>query len=323
MKILRRIFYLILILSALTVSAFCAKASGDPLARLDAALFVQTPSCDEPTASAILTLESVPELKSKNAAVEWYRDGILISPARSFLLQPGAYSVCSFSVVFSEQMPAQTVLTAVIRCGGNTRAFSAAVKPQNRDAEFYARLKTLSKPYRIDVSRFQNVVLVWAQDENGQYSILQNAFVCSTGKATPRGTYSGGGTIRWQTLFGSEETNWRYVYGQYITRITGSILFHSVPYYTPDASDLETLQYNLLGTRASLGCVRLTVEAAKWIYDNVPYGTQITLTDELSLPVRKPVAPKLSPADPRSGWDPTDPDENNPWRNENLSTLLR
>lgn len=44
-----------------------------------------------------------------------------------------------------------------------------------------------------------------------------------------------------------------------------------------DKGSLEYLEYNKLGTSASMGCVRLTVENAKWIYDNCPAGTTIRM----------------------------------------------
>ena len=34
-----------------------------------------------------------------------------------------------------------------------------------------------------------------------------------------------------------------------------------------------------LGRRASHGCIRLTVEDAKWIYDNCPAGTTVIIQD--------------------------------------------
>lgn len=30
-----------------------------------------------------------------------------------------------------------------------------------------------------------------------------------------------------------------------------------------------------MGHRASAGCIRLTTDHAKWIYDNIPYGTKV------------------------------------------------
>ena len=68
--------------------------------------------------------------------------------------------------------------------------------------------------------------------------------------------------------------------------------------------------YNQLGTTASAGCVRLTVADAKWIYDNCEIGTLIEIYEEDDPgPLGKPEAIKLPEG---SGWDPTDPDPENP-----------
>ena len=73
-------------------------------------------------------------------------------------------------------------------------------------------------------------------------------------------------------------------------------------------------KYNKLGQQASMGCVRLTVEDAKWIYDNCPSGTAVEVYDsEDPGPLGKPETLKLDKDNINKGWDPTDPDERNPW----------
>jgi len=106
------------------------------------------------------------------------------------------------------------------------------------------------------------------------------------------------------------------VYGKYACRITGHILFHSVPYEKKDKSTLEWWEYDKLGTKASLGCIRLTVQDAKWIYDNCVPGTKIEFYSSSNPgPLGKPKAQKISGAESVRNWDPTDPDKNNPWKN--------
>ena len=133
--------------------------------------------------------------------------------------------------------------------------------------------------------------------------------VCSVGLdgATPTGTYTTSDKYTWRLLSGN-------VYGQYATRITGHILFHSVPYFTQSKSDLEYDEYNKLGQPASLGCIRLSVADAKWIYDNCPKGTTVTIYDsDQKEPLEKPTPIHIDTNDSRRVWDPTDPDSNNPW----------
>lgn len=175
--------------------------------------------------------------------------------------------------------------------------------------------KTGKEKYYIRVNNQANVVTIYKKDANGYYTIPYKAMVCSIGTATPEsGTYKTSDKYTWRKLFGHTEGT--YVYGQYATRIVKSILFHSVPYQNPnDPSSLEYWEYDKLGTKASAGCIRLTVQDAKWIYDNCEKGTQVEFySDPNPGPLGKPTAQKISnEASYVRGWDPTDPSGSNPW----------
>ena len=162
--------------------------------------------------------------------------------------------------------------------------------------------------YYIKVSYTSNVVAIYTKDDSGEYNNLVKTMVCSTGTATPRGgVYKLNTKYRWLPLFGN-------VYGQYCSRITGYILFHSVPYLRNREPDsLEYWEYDKLGTAASAGCVRLTVADAKWIYDNCASGCYVEFCTTLN--VSKPSAAKISSNEACRNYDPTDPVANNPWRN--------
>ena len=167
--------------------------------------------------------------------------------------------------------------------------------------------------YRLEVNCEQNVVNVYERDENGEYKNCVKVMLCSVGSATPKsGTYSlkKYGGWEWKGLQGD-------VFGQYATQITGNILFHSVPYTKRgDNSSLEYWEYDKLGTPASLGCIRLTVKNAKWIYDNCASGTKVYFyKDSNPGPLGKPSERKISGDSEVNGWDPTDPDSDNPWKN--------
>ena len=170
--------------------------------------------------------------------------------------------------------------------------------------------------YYIKVNIKANVVNIYKKDEKGKYTIPFKAMVCSTGKATPAAgnvyTMPGKQWDRypWGTMVGG-------VYAQYYTRIVGNILFHSVPYTKEKKSCLEYWEYDKLGTKASAGCIRLTVKDAKWIYNNCPVGTKVEFySDSNPGPFGKPTAQKISNESKNvRGWDPTDPDPNNPWKN--------
>ena len=74
-------------------------------------------------------------------------------------------------------------------------------------------------------------------------------------------------------------------------------------------------QFNLLGESASLGCVRLACNDAKWIYDNCKPGTQVIVYDDAENPgpLGKPEEVKITSENPYKKWDPTDDHMNNPW----------
>lgn len=167
--------------------------------------------------------------------------------------------------------------------------------------------------YYIKVNYGANVVNIYTKDADGNYTVPYKAMICSTGTSTPAsGIYSIKLKWKWLALFGD-------VYGYYTTQIVGNILFHSVPYLEKgNPASLEYWEYDKLGTSASMGCIRLKVEDAMWIYNNCPSGTMVEFYSSSNPgPLGKPSVPKISGYDsPYRDWDPTDPDSSNPWKKD-------
>ena len=155
-------------------------------------------------------------------------------------------------------------------------------------------LSTVSGSYRIMVNKATNCVTIY------KGGMPVKAMICSTGADTPVGTFTVSGKWKWLAMVGN-------VYGKYVTQFYGNFLFHSVPYtQIYNAHSLQTEEYNKLGTQCSHGCVRLCVEDAKWIYDNVPYYSSVTVIDSAGAdPLPRPVREWL-PAG--MNYDPTDPE---------------
>ena len=170
---------------------------------------------------------------------------------------------------------------------------------------------TSPKTYYIKVNLQKNVVTVYKKDSKGHFTVPYKAMLCSDGKETPMGTYdiSWTGRWRWLSLVGG-------VCGQYCTQISGDYLFHSVPYTRwQDKGSLQKGEYDKLGTTCSHGCIRLTVADARWIYNHKSDIAAVKLYKSSDPgPLTRPVTQKIGEAKYK-GWDPTDPDENNPWRN--------
>lgn len=132
------------------------------------------------------------------------------------------------------------------------------------------------KKYLLKVSTKDQRVYAYSWNEKqGAYTNLARTMVCSTGLAstpTPKGTYTAvGPVVRWG-YFPKYD-----VWAQYLYRIKGPYLFHSVLYDEADESTVKWGSVNKLGSPASHGCIRLSVEDARWIYNNCPAGTTVTV----------------------------------------------
>lgn len=172
--------------------------------------------------------------------------------------------------------------------------------------------------YIIYVNRTQNCITVMEQNADGT-STVAKVMVCSCGRdghATPEGTFRTSDYYVWRQLVDGS-------FGRYAVRFNNRILFHSVPYEQMSEDALLWEQYNLLGQNASLGCVRLSVVDAKWIYDNCKVGTVVVVYSEETLmeDVIKPTAISIPEDSPYRNWDPTDLNANNPWLGEQFATF--
>ncbi len=174
--------------------------------------------------------------------------------------------------------------------------------------------------YSIDVNLAYCTVTVYENNSDGSRTPI-NVMACSCGREgceTPTGTF-----------YTSDKYDWGWMVdgsvAQYVTRFNGSILFHAVPSWSPEPGNMEIGEYNKLGSPASLGCIRLCVADAAWIYWNMPWGTEVNVFYDWDSagPWGKPSSYKI-PDDiaPLNQWDPTDPVDWNPWHGYyiNIST---
>ena len=165
--------------------------------------------------------------------------------------------------------------------------------------------------YSIWVNLAYCVVTVYeCYSDGGQYPIRSMACSCGrAGQETPEGVF-----------YTSDKYDWGYMadgsWAAYVTRFNGDILFHAVPSWNPAPGNIEIGEYNKLGGPASLGCIRLCVADASWIYYNMPWGTQVVVYTDYNSPGPWgfPGTYKVPDDIPQvRQWDPTDPDPGNPW----------
>lgn len=160
--------------------------------------------------------------------------------------------------------------------------------------------------------------------ENGEW-VEDRIMICSSGKgknATPVGKYTIYERYEYK-LLGSEEED-TLCFGFWACRFYKGHLFHSVPisydagYDKAKGHRMTNMRaYQKLGTAASHGCVRMTVEDARYIYDLSQFETVNVwvVKDRGPTPPRPPQILWMEPYTNKQGygWDPTDPDPENPY----------
>lgn len=133
--------------------------------------------------------------------------------------------------------------------------------------------------YLIFLDKSQYRVTVLKKSPDGSFSDAMTTKV-SIGKSTPSGTFHMGETNPRLRYFNSGKD----CYCWWATNITGrkgeNYFFHSVLYkYGEDPA--RNIIDGRLGQTISHGCVRMPIEKAKWIYDNVPDGTTIVIQNSI------------------------------------------
>jgi len=154
--------------------------------------------------------------------------------------------------------------------------------------------------YTIIVDKSDFTFAAFTYDENGEYTILVEAFPTAIGRSertTPNGTFEISSKGAWKTWSSGS-------YSPYYTRFTSGLYFHGAIYSRKSSDTLYRASYEQVGTAASSGCLRTTYEAAKWVYYNCPAGTVVKIVSSSDL-VPKVYRLEIDPAYPT--WDPTDP----------------
>ncbi len=122
--------------------------------------------------------------------------------------------------------------------------------------------------YAILVDCSQHLVSVYQGYQN-HWTRIQR-YICGDGAAstpTKKGVFTVG--IKEKYFGNSSYRCW------YATQFSGNYLFHSVLYYP--ASTPSRILDGTLGRGVSHGCVRLALNNAKWIYDNIPRNTRVVV----------------------------------------------
>lgn len=103
-------------------------------------------------------------------------------------------------------------------------------------------------------------------------NLVVQVFPCSTGMEgyeTPTGNYTV--TNRGESFYNKGLKEGAY----YWTQFYGNYLFHSLPF--DENREMIAGEAEKLGQPASHGCVRLSMDNAKWFYDNIKNDTKVVI----------------------------------------------
>ncbi len=139
-------------------------------------------------------------------------------------------------------------------------------------------------------------------DENMEYTKVVATFPCALGRSsrmTPTGKFEISSKGDWKSWATGD-------YSPYYTRYTSGLYIHGALYNKKTYDSMIDGYYNRIGTNHTSGCIRTTLEGARWVYYNCPAGTVVKIVSSSDL-VEHVEKPEIDPDYPT--WDPTDPNK--------------
>lgn len=165
------------------------------------------------------------------------------------------------------------ISSAILRSSSVAQTLGTISIPQTSIADHLNNLD-IAKLNTFDInSSTHHLILISIKDQtayifNGSLNnwILEKEFLCSTelsGKETPKGIFTCGFRGDWFFLENFNKGTKYYIH------INDCYNLHSIPFY----ANQSTIAEDLLDEPSYHGCVRLSVEDSKWIYENVKDGS--------------------------------------------------
>jgi hypothetical protein len=152
-----------------------------------------------------------------------------------------------------------------IYCEDNNGKFGWVRKNKdNLSGELHKETK-----YKIDVDLTKQVISIYKDDEK------LKQIKCSTGIFGDANTETPVGNFDLQvkgTFFFSPKYNQG---GKYYIKFFSNYLIHSIP--TDKNGNIIEEEKDKLGVPVSHGCIRVPMQESKWIYDNIPIGSAVSI----------------------------------------------
>lgn len=175
------------------------------------------------------------------------------------------------------------------------------VKPQeSKDSE-----KT--DKYDIEVNKRLRAVIIYQYSKDKKTKEQIKVFRCCVGEDLTKGEFRIGKKYSWLDIY----QGWH----KYNTSIGKGVWIHSSIYKDKYDYRLSKPSYNSLGKTLAVGkSILLSAGDAAWIYNNCKEGTKVTIKkgkkSDVLIKSPEPAVSLYS----YCGWDPTDPDKNNPYQ---------
>ncbi len=144
--------------------------------------------------------------------------------------------------------------------------------------------------YYIEVDVTNQCVNVFIKNNStGKYDVLLNRFVCSGGTSTQPtklGNFYIKSNAEQRAATGQDVKYRRYYfkkyqsYAYYVTRYSNEYMFHSYTFAESNGYLKPKSAYYNMGNPGSAGCLRMLMNHAKWIYDNVDPGTYVVVNKQ-------------------------------------------
>lgn len=190
-------------------------------------------------------------------------NAIIKYQAENGLKQDGIVGKATAATLLSIYDKTSNITNSKLENGRKT----AKEKTVNEIIKFELNSKEINSDtdYFIAVSKSERQVYIYHMENNSWVNI--KVFTCNVGSPDSP-------TIEGKFYSGLKGTNLKIneAYVKYFTQISGNYLFHSV-IYNEDGEIID----GRLGEAISHGCVRLSLEDAKYMYDVIPARTGIKI----------------------------------------------
>ncbi len=129
-------------------------------------------------------------------------------------------------------------------------------------------------PYFIKVNKTNHVMSIYSKGDNGEYIVLVGEYKVATGRTpglTPIGTFTLGSKEAWH--------DWGGTTSPYTTSYAKGLYIHGPLYNARNFNNVIQSSVSEIGFNKTSGCLRTSVEAAKFVFDNCPQGTKVEINN--------------------------------------------